>query len=258
MDQDYQSFIEKVKWKTGIDLSLYKEAQMKRRLKSLYQKKGFHSFQEFFQGIEKDREILYAFLDRMTINVSEFYRNRKRWDVLEEKIFPRLLSQNRNLKIWSAACSTGEEPYTIAMVLSNYLPLTEINILATDLDENAIQKAKIGAYLDRSLQEIPEQMKRKYFSKDHNHYLIHDEIKRTVTFKKHNLLANPFDKNFDLIVCRNVLIYFTEEAKNSLYKKFSASLKPGGVLFVGSTEQIFNSSQYNLEPIETFFYQKLE
>ncbi|MCB7070045.1 protein-glutamate O-methyltransferase CheR [Caldibacillus sp. 210928-DFI.2.22] len=258
MEQDYRLFIEKVKRKTGIDLSLYKETQMKRRLTSLYQKKGFHSFQEFFQGMERDRELLYAFLDRMTINVSEFYRNRKRWDVLEEKIIPQLLSKNRNLKIWSAACSTGEEPYTIAMVLSNFLPLSEIKILATDLDENAIQKAKIGAYQERSLQEVPEQMKRKFFFKDQNHYLIHEEVKRTITFKKHNLLADPFDKNFDLIVCRNVLIYFTEEAKNSLYKKFSASLKPGGVLFVGSTEQIFNASQYKLEPIETFFYQKIE
>lgn len=163
MEQDYRLFIEKVKRKTGIDLSLYKETQMKRRLTSLYQKKGFHSFQEFFQGMERDRELLYAFLDRMTINVSEFYRNRKRWDVLEEKIIPRLLSKNRNLKIWSAACSTGEEPYTIAMVLSNFLPLSEIKILATDLDENAIQKAKIGAYQERSLQEVPEQMKRKFF-----------------------------------------------------------------------------------------------
>lgn len=256
MERDYQLFIEKVKRKTGIDLSLYKEAQMKRRLTSLYEKNGFSSFQEFFKAMEKNSEYLYAFLDRMTINVSEFYRNRKRWDILEEKILPQLLSKQKNLKVWSAACSTGEEPYTISMVLSNFMPLSQIKILATDIDENAIQKAKIGVYLERSLQEVPEKMKRKYFKKSENHFILSEEIKQTVKFKKHNLLADPFEKNFDLIVCRNVLIYFTEEAKDLLYRKFSAALKPGGVLFVGSTEQIFNAGQYGLEPIETFFYQK--
>lgn len=257
MDRDYQMFIQKVKNKTGIDLSLYKEAQMKRRLTSLYEKNGFSSFQDFFQGMTQNQDLLYAFLDRMTINVSEFYRNQKRWEVLEKKIFPQLLNNNKPLKIWSAACSTGEEPYTIAMVLSNFLPLTQIKILATDIDENAIQRAKIGVYQERSLQEVPDAMKRKYFKKENNHYIVSDEIKNTITFKKHNLLADRYDSNFDLIVCRNVLIYFTEEAKNLIYKKFSQALKQNGVLFVGSTEQIFNASQYSLDSIETFFYKKV-
>ena len=102
---------------TGIDLSLYKEGQMKRRLTSLYEKRGYKSFQEYYQAIKNSHEVLIEFLDRMTINVSEFYRNYKRWEVLETKILPSLLSSTRKLKIWSAACSTGEEPYTIAMVL---------------------------------------------------------------------------------------------------------------------------------------------
>ncbi|NCU16381.1 CheR family methyltransferase [Pallidibacillus pasinlerensis] len=257
MVNDYEQFIEKIKVKTGIDLSLYKEQQMKRRLTSLYEKHGFKSFLDFYRGIEKDNELLYAFLDRMTINVSEFYRNGKRWEVLEKKFIPELLKNKRNLKIWSAACSTGEEPYTIAMILSKFLPLSEIKILATDIDENVLQKAKIGAYHERSLNEVPIEMKRKYFQKDNDYYVISDEIKRTVTFKKHNLLSDPFEINFDLIVCRNVLIYFTEEAKNSLYNKFSNALRQGGIFFVGSTEQIFNPGKYNLEPIDTFFYQRI-
>lgn len=257
MVNDYEQFIEKIKVKTGIDLSLYKEQQMKRRLTSLYEKYGFKSFLDFYRGIEKDNELLYAFLDRMTINVSEFYRNGKRWEVLEKKFIPELLKNKRNLKIWSAACSTGEEPYTIAMILSKFLPLSEIKILATDIDENVLQKAKIGAYHERSLNEVPIEMKRKYFQKDNDYYVISDEIKRTVTFKKHNLLSDPFEKNFDLIVCRNVLIYFTEEAKNSLYHKFSNALRQGGIFFVGSTEQIFNPGKYNLKPIDTFFYQRI-
>jgi len=256
MGTDYQDFISKVHRKTGIDLSCYKEAQMKRRLTSLYEKKGFKSFQEFFNVMSTDKKVLDEFLDRMTINVSEFYRNARRWEVLQKKIIPKLLEQNKRLKVWSAACSTGEEPYTLAMILSNFMPLSQIQILATDIDETVMNRAKIGIYPERSLAEVPEDIKKKYFTKDGIFFSVKDEIKRTVTFKKHNLLADPFDSNFDLIVCRNVLIYFTEEAKDILYKKFSGALRTGGILFVGSTEQIFNPHFYGFETEDTFFYRK--
>jgi len=253
---DYELFVQGIKKLTGIDLSLYKEAQMKRRLTSLYEKKGYKNFVEFLRAVEKDRDLLNEFLDRMTINVSEFYRNAKRWEVLQNKIFPKLLEKNKRLKIWSAACSTGEEPYTIAMVLSNHVPLSNIQILATDIDENCIQKAKRGVYPERSLAEVPPNIKSKYFIQEGPFYRVKDEIKNTVTFKKHNLLSDPYDKNYDLIVCRNVMIYFTEEAKDHIYKEFSNSLRPGGILFVGSTEQIFNPSRYGFEVEDTFFYRK--
>ena len=110
---DYLKFVESIKRKTGIDLAAYKEAQMKRRLTSLYEKKGYKNFVDFFAALrERSTDLMNEFLDRMTINVSEFYRNAKRWEVLQKKIFPKLLETNRRLKIWSAACSTGEEPYT--------------------------------------------------------------------------------------------------------------------------------------------------
>lgn len=196
------------------------------------------------------------FLDRMTINVSEFYRNGKRWEILQTKIFPKLLANNKRLKIWSAACSTGEEPYTTAMVLSNHVPLSQIAIQATDLDENAIQRAKVGIYPERSLAEVPDEMKSKYFEQQNQFYKVDDAIKKTVTFRKHNLLNDTYEKNFDLIICRNVMIYFTEEAKDQIYQNFSDSLRSGGILFVGSTEQIFNPGKYGFETEDTFFYRK--
>ena len=102
---------------------------MKRRLTSLYEKKGYRNFNDFYNAIHKDKELLEEFLDRMTINVSEFYRNAQRWEVLDKKIFPKLLSKNKKLKIWSAACSTGEEPYSLAMVLLHIIPLSDVSIL---------------------------------------------------------------------------------------------------------------------------------
>lgn len=253
---DYENFIDHIKRKTGIDLALYKEAQMKRRLTSLYEKKGFSSFVDFFKELDRDSALMDEFLDRMTINVSEFYRNGKRWEVLDKKIFPRLLKSSSRLKVWSAACSTGEEPYSLAMALSNHQPLSQISIQATDLDENAIAKAKAAVYPERSLAEVPSNMKSKFFEKEGSFFKVTPQIKNTVTFKKHNLLKDTYDRGFDLIVCRNVMIYFTEEAKEQIYMNFSKALKPGGVLFVGSTEQIFNPSKYNFEVEDTFFYRK--
>ncbi|WP_031408685.1 CheR family methyltransferase [Geobacillus vulcani] len=253
---DYAQFIAKVKRKTGIDLSLYKEAQMRRRLASLYMKKGLKSFAELFAAMEKEPALWHECLDRMTINVSEFYRNAKRWEVLEHTILPRLLAENPRPNVWSAACSTGEEPYTLAMVLAKRLPLHRVSVLATDIDDNALVRARLGLYSERSLVELPEEMRKKFFTKDGEYYKINEKIKQTVKFQKHNLLADPFPCNMDLIVCRNVLIYFTEEAKRMLYRKFHDALRTGGVLFVGSTEQIFNPGLYGFEVEETFFYRK--
>lgn len=257
MDRDYQQFSEKLKVMTGIDLSLYKEAQMKRRLTSLYEKKGFRNFNEYYQLIAADRDALHELLDRMTINVSEFYRNYKRWEVLQTKILPELIKRNNGtIKVWSAACSTGEEPYTLAMILSQQLSSSNFSILATDIDDNVLARARLGVYHERSLSEVPVDIKRRFFSQEAEYYRVNESIKKAITFKKHNLLADSYDSNFDLIVCRNVLIYFTEDAKDMLYKKFSNALKKDGILFVGSTEQIFSSTKYGFASEDTFFYRK--
>ncbi|RSL33463.1 protein-glutamate O-methyltransferase CheR [Salibacterium salarium] len=256
---DYYHFIEEVKKKTGIDLSSYKEAQMKRRLMSFYEKRGFSSFQDFFQnGLNKNEDILAEFLERMTINVSEFYRNPKRWNVLEETIIPRLKENSSHLKIWSAACSTGEEPYTLSMILMEKYRESRHSILATDIDEVILKRARAGLYTERALKELSDEMIRTYFIPEDPGYRVQDKIKNTVTYRKHNLLADSYDTGFDLIICRNVLIYFTEEAKQDIYIKFNKALKMGGILFVGSTEQIFNPARYGFQAEDTFFYKKVK
>ncbi|GGB52029.1 CheR family methyltransferase [Fictibacillus barbaricus] len=256
MDHDYDSFKKNIYDKTGIDLSLYKEAQMKRRLVALRDKRSFSSFMDYYRYLSRDKELLNEFLDRMTINVSEFYRNPARWAVLEEKILPLLLDDRQSLKTWSAACSTGEEPYTISMLLSEYKGLSRFSILATDLDEQVLDRAKKGFYFEKAVQDVPKDKRVRYFTKEELGLKLSESIKKNVTFKKQNLLSDRFGTDFDLIICRNVMIYFTEEAKMVLYQKFSDALRKGGILFVGSTEQIFNPALYGLESVEPFFYQK--
>ncbi|MCJ8011084.1 protein-glutamate O-methyltransferase CheR [Paenibacillus sp. KQZ6P-2] len=256
-DPDYISFIQNIKQSTGIDLSEYKEAQMKRRLTTLRVKNGYQSFASFYEAISKDKALFYEFLDRMTINVSEFWRNPNRWEVLRDIILPELSAGGkRRLKVWSAACSTGEEPYTLAMILDGKGLIGDTSLVATDIDEGALAKAKQGLYLERSLKDVPPDVASKFFAQAGALYKFSEQLKKSVQFSKQNLLTDRFEENHDLIVCRNVMIYFTEEAKNKLYHKFAAALRPGGYLFVGSTEQIFTPGQYGLEPTETFFYRK--
>lgn len=256
-DKDYSVFIDRVLQKYGIDLALYKEAQMKRRLTSLRDKRGFKDFQAYFDEIVKDANLKNEFLDRITINVSEFYRNPSRWQYLDQTIIPKILENNKRPRFWSAACSTGEEPYTLALIMSKHMNLDQIEILATDIDDNVMNKAKQGIYAERVVKDVPKELLHKYFTAQNGEYRIQQQLINRVTYKKHNLLADPYNGPYDLIICRNVMIYFTDEAKEQIYLKFSQALRPGGYFFVGSTEQIFQPQKYELEPVAPFFYRKL-
>lgn len=255
----YEDFKEKIFRKTGINLSCYKERQMKRRIESLIKRNNYNTYEDYYNAINKDKVLYNEFINYLTINVSEFFRNPNQWKVLKEEIIPRLLNdtKNKKLKVWSAACSTGEEPYTIVMTLSEFFDLKSIEVIATDIDQEAINKAGVGLYSSKSIENSPDKFKKKYFVKTGNAYKISEEIKKCVKFKKHDLLKDTYPSNCDLIICRNVLIYFTEKAKEGIYTNFNRALKDNGVLFVGSTEQIILPNRYKFKPIKTFFYEKV-
>jgi len=259
MQDDYRLFQEEIFKMTGIDLTLYKEDQMKRRLSSLKAKYGVASFVDYYGQLKHSPQLLEECLDKVTINVTEFFRNKQRWDVLEQKVLPTLIANKKDrLKVWSSACSTGEEPYSLFILLSKYLSDSNYDILATDIDPKVLTIAKRGVYPERALKEVSDIERKAYFFKREGSWEINDRMKRhSVRFQSLNLLADRFEKNFDLILCRNVVIYFTDAAKHELYSKLAKALTDEGVLFVGSTEQIFNPQQYGLEPIETFFYKKI-
>lgn len=259
MDQ-YEIFKKNINELIGIDLNLYKEKQMLRRITSLMRRNGFSDFIEYYNKLKADKELLDQFVNYLTINVSEFFRNISQWKVLEEDILPNLIksANKKSLSVWSSACSTGEEAYSLAMLFTKFYNLDKIKILATDIDVSALNKAREGVYDEKALKNVPKEFVVKFFKKNKNQYRIKDEIKKTVDFRKIDLLKDPFPQNIDLILCRNVMIYFTNEAKDLLYKKFYNSLSDYGVLFVGSTEQILLPEKYNLKPIKTFFYTKIK
>ncbi len=255
-DEDFARFIVNVKQSTSIDLSQYKENQMRRRLTTLRSKYGYTTFADYFTALTNEAKLRNEFLDRMTINVSEFWRNPNRWQVLKDKFLPQMIKESPRLKIWSAACSTGEEPYTLGMILDSLDVLNQTALTATDIDDGVLAKAKEGIYLERSLRDVPTEFKNKYFTASEGAFKVSDTLRSAVKFQKQNLLLDTFGDKYDLIVCRNVMIYFTEEAKHMLYGKFARALKPGGLLFVGSTEQIFSPAQYGLETADAFFYKR--
>lgn len=254
--EGYEPFKERIYKLTGIDLSSYKERQMRRRIESLITRNRMSTYEAYIKALQGDKQLMEEFINYLTINVSEFRRNPQQWDVLENEIIPGLLKNSHRIKIWSAACSTGEEPYTLVMMLARFMPLNEIEILATDIDNGALEKANIGIYNNKAVKNLDSKDVERFFSKNGEFYQIKDEVKRRVSFKKHNLLEDPYPAQCDLIICRNVMIYFTEETKSVMYHKFHDALKPKCVLFVGSTEQIILPNRYHLTPIKTFFYQR--
>ncbi len=242
---------------TTIDLNSYKEKQMKRRIDTLITKHGIKGYDQYVRELKNNAEYFDEFVNYITINVSEFYRNPDQWQLLDKDVIPQLMDKfGKRLKIWSAACSTGDEPYSLVMALSRHMPLDQIKILATDLDKTVINKAKIGLYNSKSIVSVPDDLKKKYFTQVGPSYKIADEIKARVEFKEHNLLKDSYPSDYNLIVCRNVLIYFTEEAKDEVFRKFNKSLAKGGILFIGSTEQIINYKEIGYERKSSFFYTK--
>lgn len=254
---EFNEFHKWVHRELGINLSAYKPEQLNRRINSLMTRVGIKNLEDYTKVIKTDSEQRQKFLDFITINVTEFYRNPELFVELEKQLTTDLLPANKNLKIWSAACSIGCEPYTLAMILDKVSPLGKHTILATDIDNTILSKAKIGEYTKNEMKSVSNNDISKYFRINDDKYYIDDKIKRMVTFKRHDLILDRYETGFDLIVCRNVVIYFNNDVKQEIYKRFSDSLKKGGLLFVGATESIYNYRDYGFEKASTFIYKKI-
>jgi chemotaxis protein methyltransferase CheR len=248
-----------------IDLNSYKAEQMCRRLDSWLVRSNTPNWEDYFRRLQSDQKELSKFRDYLTINVSEFFRDADRWQTLKDSVFPELLKEAQRthpgragLKVWSAGCSTGQEPYTLSILLDELSPLGDHHILASDLDRGALSKAMArGPYSAEDLRNVSTERKAKYFEAGGPPFFVKEKTGRFIKFKELNLLLDPFETNFDLIVCRNVIIYFTNEAKMELYKRFQAALRPGGLLFLGGTEVIPRPNDLGLRSQGISFYTRM-
>lgn len=255
----YKMFQQKFKRLSGIDLGSYKD-QIHRRTHELMNRWGVKTYDEYFDTMKNNDKKLREFLDHLTINVTEFFRNPEYWWKMRDKLIPELISKRgtKRLKLWSAGCATGEEPYSLA-ILSAVCGLDVMTpVLAMDIDQGAMDIARKANYRKANLINVPKEYLSKYFTtKDGGEtYDLSPDIKRRVTFKRFNMIEDNFGSGFDIILCRNVVIYFTADTKAKLYDKFFKALAPGGYFLVGATEQIFGYQQIGFLSAGPFLYTK--
>ena len=192
----------------------------------------------YLRLLVENEEELARFLDKVTINVSEFFRNPEIFEILETEILPVLLRDKPRLKVWSAACANGAEPYSLAIILEELGPGMKHVIEATDIDRKILQEARRGYYEARFLKNVSRDRLKRFFQPEGKGYVINPQIRVRGVFRYHDLLQDPYGRNYDLIVCRNVTIYFTMEAQNLLYRKFFEALNPRSAVYRGHREYV--------------------
>jgi len=236
----------------GINLCPGKEGLVKSRLMKRLRKLTLGSFEEYLAFVESDSsgQELTTMIDLLTTNKTSFFREAEHFEFLKTQILPRILSTGQPVRFWNAGCSSGEEPYTVAIVLREAVPnldLRDVKILATDISTKILAKAKKGEYDRETLQGIPEGLIRKYFLTMPNTRglvcQVKDTLRSHVRFARLNLMQSwPMKGPFDVIFCRNVMIYFDKPTQRQLVSRFHEILKPGGYLFIGHSESLANTS----------------
>ncbi len=262
---EYEKLVKTVKTMSGINLIKDKDSMVKSRLLKRLKILKFNSFAEYIHYYESDKsgEEMQKIVEILTTNKTDFFREIQHFDFLEKKLMP--LMKNKPYRIWSAGCSSGEEPYSLAMHIQskmNMIERADIKILATDISSKMLEKAREAIYEKEQTKDIPEPFLKKYFSQIENdkneRYQISKDLKEMISFAKLNLVQQwPMRGNFDLILCRNVMIYFDRETREDLINRFWNMLGDGGFLFVGHSENltgITSSFAYEAPAI----YQKYE
>ncbi|MGP6140332.1 MULTISPECIES: CheR family methyltransferase [unclassified Jeotgalibaca] len=258
MTQQFEAFYDWSKRELNLQLDGYKQKQLQRRISTVMKKSGAKDLKEYALSIKKNAEIRQEFLDYITINVTEFYRNAQIFAEFEQILLERVAPKYPDLKIWSAACSTGAEAYSVAMVLKNNNLHHRSKIIGSDIDATIIRKARDGVYRDAEVKNVPMGDLKKNFSVDEKKYYLNSEIKDLVQFKKHDLIQDRYEKGHHAIICRNVTIYFNDEVKEAIYQNISDALVQGGIFFIGATETIYNPKKYGFKKIGSFIYEKVE
>lgn len=256
--------------KTGVFLKTTKKPLISARLRKRLEELGFSNFQDYVMLLENDSgSELEIFINALTTNETFFFRHTKQFNYLYENVFPALREKKRSrqdeITIWCAACSTGEEPYSIAIASKEFFKTEQsfkVNILASDINSGVIQEAKAGVYSERSVKDVPKSLLAKYFqpkffgkNESIRKYQLSDIIRNSVTFFEHNLLTCFSKKNIDIIFLRNVMIYFDAKSKQTVVSNVEANLSPGGHFFISLSESL-NDVNTSLTSVFSGVFQK--
>lgn len=243
----------------GIDLSMYRSSCMRRRVIHRFQMVGCRNIDEYFAYLDDHPGEIEKLKDIVTIHVTGFFRDRDVFQTLEKKIFPglidRKIDESGNLiRIWSAGCSTGEETYSLAILLNYLLRKRGLDmgteIFGTDLSGDSMKTARIGVYSEEKITEVPVQMKSASFVPEGKDYRISNNVRELVNFRVHNLFSPPFFSMLDLIVCRNVLIHFDHDVRGKVISWFHSALRDSGILILGKSEVLDEDAGEEFEMID--------
>ncbi|MBI4745632.1 MAG: protein-glutamate O-methyltransferase CheR [Deltaproteobacteria bacterium] len=234
----------------GFDLDSYKDKCIQRRISFRIRTSGCRSTEEYIELLNKKEEEVKKLLNALTINVTEFFRNQSTFDKLKDIVFPDIFAAkggSGTVRIWSAGCASGEEPYTIAIILKEFfseeLKRSNIEITATDVDEGILKKAAEGHYQRDKLVGMVPELRVRYFKEDGDKYRLSSEIKKMVSFRKEDIFQERLHRDKDLIICRNLLIYFFREKQEWVLNEFWKALNPGGFLVLGRAEILVGESR---------------
>jgi chemotaxis protein methyltransferase CheR len=256
---DYERFGDFLRAQVGIDLRQYKRRQMERRIRSFALRRGITSLDDYQALVRGDRDELDALLDRITINVSQLFRNPEQWDRLAADIVPDLArTGNGRIRAWSAGCSFGAEAYSLAATVRATAPDVNLSIHASDIDRRILAAAGRGEFTDEDARSAPPAMLDAHFDRTAEGWRARQSLLGAVRFAHEDLLTvSPLPGSFDLVLCRNVVIYFTPEARSSVHEMLARSVRPGGYLVIGSTERISQPlDELDLEPAFPFVFRR--
>ena len=269
-DDEFKRFSSLIHSEFGIKMPPSKKVLLQSRFQKRLRALGMQSYQEYCdyvfspEGRKAERANL---IDVVTTNTTHFFREPKHWEILNRHVLPDLwrrgIGRSGSLRLWSAGCSSGEEPYTLAMLLSEFRERNsgfDYSILATDISNDILQKAMRAVYAMEKAEEIPLEMKRKYVlkSKDRNNPRIKIDatLRKKISFQRLNFMGNfSLPQPQDIIFCRNVVIYFDRPTQVTLFNKFCNNLKPGGYLFIGHSESL-SGMDLPLKPVQPTVFQK--
>ena len=240
----------------GFDLEAYKERCILRRIYLKVRSKGYNDLGTYYRVLSRQPEELEHLFQYLTINVTEFFRNPSAFKYLERNIFPRVMAEHSHhgtFEVWSAGCSSGQEPYSLAITLlrakKRHRISTQINVFATDVDKAILAKAKAGVFSRESLKNLEEEDIREFFMEGEKGYSVSNEVRECVTFSVGDVLKERPGARHSLIVCRNLLIYFSSENQERVISGFSRNLFDGGYLMLGKAETLIGKNRLYFQSI---------
>jgi chemotaxis protein methyltransferase CheR len=253
---DYLIFCAGLRRLCGIDLTQYKRPQMERRLRAFFERRGTERLTDSLALLRRDPAELEALLDRVTINVSQLWRHPEQWQRLASTILPDL-AEAAQVRAWSAGCSYGAEAYTLAAVCRQAIPRARVRIVGTDIDQRVIARAKEARFSAEDARGVDPRLLTRFFDRSETGWQAKPELRAMVRFELADLLRlDPGVETYDLIMCRNTVIYFAEPIRDALHARLARALRPGGYLVIGPTERVSDAGGMGLEPVHPFILRK--